>query len=271
MSRSPSVQYRRSSSLSRGQSRYPGSVLTTSLTELPDHGALLAASGNHPVVRWDHHEARFERAWSMGGAVGWTVVGRRGHVLVAIGTNGEAGRLATAVLARVPAPRVVVPVDALPYVDAELGDGDDWDWFWTTSAPPPRPGEAAVVRLGPADVDDLDELLRVSSPRTSVRPGDPHVRTWFGVRDPSGLLVACAAERDQGPGVWHLQAIATHPAHRGRGLGADVTAAATRAGLAAGADAVTLGMYADNAVARRMYERLGFTVGQAFATRDVVR
>lgn len=244
-------------------------MLTSSLTELPDHAALRAASGDHPVVRWDHHQDGFERAWSLGDAVGWTVTGRRGHVLITVGPAAEAGRLATAALGLVAAPRVVVPVGALPHVDAELGEGDDWDWLWTTSAPAPRPGEAAVARLGPADVDDLDELLRASSPRTSARPGDEQQRTWFGVRDATGALAACAAERDQAPGVRHLQAIATHPAHRGRGLGADVTAAVTRAALTAGAEAVSLGMYADNTVARRLYERLGFRVGQAFATRAV--
>ncbi|WP_116953542.1 GNAT family N-acetyltransferase [Jiangella endophytica] len=244
-------------------------MLTSSLVELPDHAALVAASGGHPVVRWDHDQAGFGRAWSLGGAVGWTVQGRRGLALMALGSGAEAGRLVTAALDLVPVPRIAVPVDALPYVGTALGEGDDWDWFWTTAAPVPRPGERTVVALRPADAADLAELLRVSSPRTSAQPGDPRVRTWFGQRDASGRLVACAAERDQAPGVWHLQAIATHPAHRGRGYGADVTAAATRVGLTNGATAVTLGMYADNHVARRMYERLGFRVGQAFATRAV--
>jgi ribosomal protein S18 acetylase RimI-like enzyme len=246
-------------------------VLTSSLTELPDHAALVARGDGHPFVRWHHDQDGFERAWALGDAVGWTVTGRHGHVLVAVGVGAAAGRLATAVLAAAPVARAVLPVDALPHVDAVLGDGDDWDWFWTTSAPEPRAGEAAVVELGDDDLDDLAELLRVSSPRTSAQAGDPSVRTWFGVRDGAGSLVACAADHEQVPGVRHLRAIATHPSFRGRGLGADVTAAATRAGLAAGADAVTLGMYADNAVARRMYERLGFRVGQAFATRAVVR
>ncbi|WP_053208105.1 GNAT family N-acetyltransferase [Jiangella muralis] len=246
-------------------------MLTSSLVELPDHATLVAASGGHPVVRWDHHQGGFQRAWSLGGAAGWTVQGRRGPALAAVGSAVEAGRLVTAVLELVPVPRVSIPVDAVPYVGAALGEGNDWDWFWTTDAPTPRPGEQAVRPLGPADDADLRELLRVSSPRTSAQPGDPnHVRTWFGLRDASGALVACAAKRDQAPGVWHLQAIATHPAHRGRGYGADVTAAVTRAGLVAGARAVTLGMYADNDVARRMYERLGFRVGQTFATRAVV-
>lgn len=251
-------------------------MLTSSLVELPDHAALVARGGGHRFARWHHSARAFERAWALGAAVGWTVNRGQGSALVVIGAGAragaDAGRLVTVALTQAPVvARVVIAADALPYVDVPLGDGDDWDWFWTTSAPAPPPGESAVVRLSPADADDLAELLRVSSPRTSAQPGDPSVRTWFGVRDGSGALVACAAEDEESPGVGHLRAIATHPSYRGRGLGADVTAAATRAGFAAGATAVTLGMYADNAVARRMYERLGFQVGQAFATRAVVR
>ncbi|SDU49681.1 GNAT family N-acetyltransferase [Jiangella alkaliphila] len=251
-------------------------MLSPTLVELPDHAALVARSAGHPFVRWHHSAATFERAWVLGGAAGWTVNGRYGPVLVAVGDGADAGLLTTAALSLVPAvARIVVAVDALPHVDAPLGEGDDWDWFWTTSVPtPPRPGEAAVVRLGPGDQNDLVELLHVSSPRTSARADDASVRTWFGVRDEaagSGRLVACAAEHEESPGVWHLRAIATHPSFRGRGLGADVTAAATRAGLTSGATSVTLGMYADNHVARRMYERLGFRVGQSFATRAVAR
>jgi ribosomal protein S18 acetylase RimI-like enzyme len=248
-------------------------VLSPTLVELPDHAALVARSADHPFVRWHHSAASFERAWAFGGAAGWTMSGRYGPVLVAVGDGADAGRLTTAALSLQPAlARIVVAVDALPHVDAPLGAGDDWDWFWTTSVPAPRAGEAAVVRLGPADQDDLAELLRASSPRTSAQADDASVRTWFGLRDGSdgaGPLVACAAEHEESPGVWHLRAIATHPSFRGRGLGADVTAAATRAGLTSGATAVTLGMYADNHVARRMYERLGFRVGQSFATRAV--
>jgi predicted GNAT family acetyltransferase len=60
------------------------------------------------------------------------------------------------------------------------------------------------------------------------------------------------------PGVPHLASIATLPAVRGRGLGEAVTSSLTRAALLAGRPVVTLGMYSDNAVARRLYQRLGF-------------
>ncbi len=60
------------------------------------------------------------------------------------------------------------------------------------------------------------------------------------------------------PGVPHLASIATRPDVRGRGYGEAVTSSLTRAALLGGRPVVTLGMYADNAVARRLYQRLGF-------------
>lgn len=250
-------------------------MLTSPLVELPDHAALVARSGNHPVPRWQHSATAFERAWAFGDAVAWT--GRVLRALVAVGDGPDAGRLVRRVLSSLPddrVSRVVLPVEAVDHVGVPLGDGDDWDWFWTSAAPAQRSGEAAVVRLAagdPAVAAELSELLRLSSPRSSVAPGDAGIVAWYGVRDDDGALIACAAQDLTVSGAPHLRAIATHPAHRGRGLGADVTAAATRADLATGAEAVTLGMYADNDIARRMYERLGFRVGQAFATRAVVR
>lgn len=245
-------------------------MLTTSLTELPDHAALVAHSGGHPVPRWHLPPDAYERGWALGGAVGWLAMAPHGRALFVVGPSAEAGQLATAALALDPVARIIVPAGAEAHVGAPLGEGWAWVWFWADQPPAWRPGENAVHRLAATDLDDVAGLLRVASPQTSVLPGDPGVRSWFGVRDDDGVLVACAAEHQRAPGVWHLRAIASHPRRRGRGLGADVTAAVTRAAFADGAEAVTLGMYADNDVARRMYERLGFRVGESFVTRTVL-
>ena len=66
------------------------------------------------------------------------------------------------------------------------------------------------------------------------------------------------ARRTTFDGASYLSSIGTRPAFRGRGLGALVTALATRDSLAAGSRLTYLGVFADNAIARRMYERLGF-------------
>ncbi|WP_051425743.1 hypothetical protein [Jiangella gansuensis] len=141
-----------------------------------------------------------------------------GRALFVVAPSAEAGRLATAALELDPVARIIVPAGAEPDVGAPLGEGWEWIWFWADQPPAWRPGESAVHRLTAADLDAAAALLRVASPRTSVLPGDPGVRSWFGVRDDDGALVACAAEHERAPGVWHLQAIASHPQRRGRGL-----------------------------------------------------
>lgn len=57
---------------------------------------------------------------------------------------------------------------------------------------------------------------------------------------------------------WHLHGLGVVPELRGTGLGTALSATAVRAGLAAGAQWVSLGMYARNDDARRIYHRLGF-------------
>lgn len=141
----------------------------------------------------------------------------------------------------------------------------EWEWMRTYQAPPEQPQEHLVELLSGAD-DEIADLLAVASPRHSAAPGSDDIVRWCGVRDKAagGRLIACAAHTEHVPGVPHLASIATHPAARGGGLGAAVTAWLTRACLAEGAPVVTLGMYADNDVARRVYHRLGFANDHAF-------
>lgn len=143
-----------------------------------------------------------------------------------------------------------------------------WDWFSTdpdgraASGPPPGPG--AVVPLDPArDADAIRACLRSSNPTSSADPAGDHEAAWFGVRDEDALLGVIGAAREPGRDArgfsWHLHGLGVVTDARRRGLGSALTVAATDAGLARGADWVSLGMYADNDAARRIYERLGFT------------
>ncbi|MFE5338786.1 GNAT family N-acetyltransferase [Isoptericola sp. NPDC056578] len=139
-----------------------------------------------------------------------------------------------------------------------------WDWFGTTAAPGAQPGEERVAELdGPHARDELARALAVANPHGELPPDEPRSR-WWGWRDDAGVLrgVAGASRRVSGQ-PWVLGSIGTDPAWRGRGIAAAVTAAATRAGLHEVA-LVTLGMYADNDAARRVYLRLGYVVAQRF-------
>ena len=146
----------------------------------------------------------------------------------------------------------------------------EWDLWWTDRAPDPAaydvPG--TVVDLEPDD-PRIAALLETASPTASIPAGDPRVARWVGVDDPDGPdapdtagtggLVGLLALTYHRSGAHHLNDVATHPARRGRRLARLVCGTVTAQSLAAGAPAVTLGMYADNDAARALYAALGFT------------
>ena len=74
-----------------------------------------------------------------------------------------------------------------------------------------------------------------------------------------GQAVA-TGERYTFDGASYLSSIGTRPGWRGRGFGEAITRALARDSIEAGMDLIYLGVYADNAGAIRLYERLGFSV-----------
>lgn len=142
-----------------------------------------------------------------------------------------------------------------------------WDFLATRRAPAAHPGEEHVEALtGPTVVAEVRACLDTANPLAETSPEDPLTR-WWGWRDQDGVLRGVVGARQAAPGTpWSLGSIATDPAWRGRGIAAATTAVVTRAGLTE-SDWVTLGMYADNDAARRLYTRLGYAVVQEFESR----
>ncbi len=191
-----------------------------------------------------------------GGAVLWwgeTHFGRLGH---AFGPR-ESVR---ALLAREreligPLRRVNVPRSPTEF------SADAWDFRWTDGVPPHHPGQEEVVAVD--DIDAINRLLDAGFPDTSVRPGDPIVLSWYGIWA-GGELIACGADRSTrppggtGPGTTGMiGGIAVHPAHRGRGLAAAVSAELT-ARLVKAHGVSCLGVMQGNDTATRIYQRLGY-------------
>ena len=144
----------------------------------------------------------------------------------------------------------------------------EWDWMWTDHVPAIA-GTSGVERIPPADPrrDEVAALLARAHPTASTTPDDPRLLGWWAVRE-EGRLVAVVGAMALAPGLPpQLVSLGVDPAVRGRGLGALVLAAAVADGLASGASMVTLGLYADNDAARRLYHRLGFTLLHEFASR----
>ncbi|RJL33976.1 GNAT family N-acetyltransferase [Bailinhaonella thermotolerans] len=147
-----------------------------------------------------------------------------------------------------------------------------WDFRSTLTPPPLQPHEERGEWLGEESHPELIELLKEANPGTSVWPGEAAAARWAGVRDEHGRIVACLADTSGPAGSpAHLSAIGAHPDVRGLGYGPSVTAWATRALLAEGRPAVTLGLWASNDVARRMYDRLGFADDRPFTSGPLVR
>ncbi|MEV6377521.1 GNAT family N-acetyltransferase [Micromonospora musae] len=228
---------------------------------LDGRAAVLAATGHHPYARHSLGRDSEPRGWQRDGAVVWALPAGHGPAVAALGAAGPAldvcadlvaeGVLGAGQWLNLPRIDPAGLTDRLP-----VAQRDEWHFLWTTQAPPPQPGEEEVVRLTESDYPALTALIDEAFPSTTSRPGAPGVVGWYGIRD-GDRLVACGADRSRGD-IGFLAGLTVAPQQRGRGLGAALTAAMTRA-LLARYDQAALGVYLVNVGAIRLYRRLGFT------------
>lgn len=154
------------------------------------------------------------------------------------------GRAALATIDRPDPPRALVVEMQAPIVQLVL----------TTPVTPPSALPAHVV-LGSADVDDMLDLT------SRTKPGPFDRRTielgrYIGLRV-DGTLAAMAGERMRFGKFVEISAVCVDPAHRGQGLaGLLMTRLAER--LQAARLTPILHVFADNAPAIAVYERLGY-------------
>ncbi|MEU0181949.1 GNAT family N-acetyltransferase [Streptomyces sp. NPDC006207] len=113
-----------------------------------------------------------------------------------------------------------------------------------------------AVRLGPADVDDVMDLIARTRPGPFL-PKTLELGTYLGIRK-DGRLIAMAGERIQPPGWTEISAVCTHPDHRGRGLATRLMSAVA-AGIKERGDTPLLHAAASNTNAVRLYESIGFS------------
>ncbi len=253
-------------------------------TQLALHRTLLEALDHDPYVRFELDAGTLESvATGPGEGVAW--IGRHRSGLrwatgLALNPHDPAHLAAAAgLLADLAAPTlgsegairgVTITRGGRPLLPEALRVPEPWEWdFWWTEREPPATATAYgdSARVSDLDGDDprLGRLLDLASPSAPLRPGDPRVVRWAGVEDPegglpdTGGLAAVLAVTRPRSGADHLNDVATHPDRRGRGLARLLCGQVTVDALRAGSPAVTLGMYADNDAARRVYSRLGFT------------
>ncbi|MFE9747951.1 GNAT family N-acetyltransferase [Saccharothrix saharensis] len=115
--------------------------------------------------------------------------------------------------------------------------------------------EPEAVRLGPADVPEMLDLVERTRPGPFL-PRTVELGTYLGLRR-DGALIAMAGERLHPPGWTEISAVCTDPAHQGRGLGTRLVRAVT-AGIRARGEQAFMHATASNTTAIRLYESLGF-------------
>ena len=234
-------------------------------TPLTSAAEVLLATSHDPYVRGSLRRPMVS-GWTSPGAVAWFATDAEER-LPYLMTHGEPSGVAELLGELLPElrdrQRVTLPRGTTPLLPAWAAlAGTDWDFRWLGAPPPAQPGEDRVQLVDEALVGPL---LDAAAPTASARPGDPAVLRWVGIVD--GVeLVACAADTSAATGVGHLSSIAVHPRARSRGLASAVTAGLARLLFADGCDVVTLGMYADNAAGRAVYDRLGFADDHRFSS-----
>ncbi|MEU8893556.1 GNAT family N-acetyltransferase [Streptomyces sp. NPDC048442] len=114
-----------------------------------------------------------------------------------------------------------------------------------------------AVRLGPADVPEVLELIALTKPGPFL-PRTVELGTYLGIRD-HGRLIAMAGERLHPPGWTEISAVCTHPDRRGRGLATRLVRAVA-AGIRERGETPFLHTAASNTDAIRLYESIGFTL-----------
>lgn len=251
---------------------------------------LVEATGAHPVAVLDVGAGFTPPAYAVGPAAGAS--GNEGFAegsAVALHRRSDHGVPGTAVLGTAsglatllddpevrdwvtgaPKRHLSVPRGTVDVVAARLDlgtRGGEWDWLWTRAEPPTVTGEDAVRPLEPGAREEVVRFLDEHSPRTHGRPFARPGQLWVGVRDRvGGRLVAVGCSEQWQGGIPALAGIAVDVARRGHGWGAAVTAHLTRRAVRE-TGACTLGMFADNDGARRLYHRLGFTTGMEWTSR----
>ncbi|MFK0170763.1 GNAT family N-acetyltransferase [Streptomyces sp. NPDC090306] len=122
--------------------------------------------------------------------------------------------------------------------------------------------DAEAVRLGPADVPEMLDLVARTRPGPFL-PRTVELGTYLGLRR-DGRLVAMAGERLHPPGWTEISAVCTDPAHRGEGLAARLVLAVAH-GIRERGETPFLHTGAQNTNAVRLYEKLGFRLRRTTA------
>lgn len=110
-----------------------------------------------------------------------------------------------------------------------------------------------------SDYSEIDNFLKSHARKSSVWPGNEEVLFWGEIRD-QGLLVATGALVQWRTGQVMFASIATHSDYRSKGLAQKLVSQMLGNASRSGITRVGLGVFAENAAAKRAYEKVGFAL-----------
>lgn len=140
-------------------------------------------------------------------------------------------------------------------------------WLWAQSAAPGQtPEEVGRERAAREEGGFsyrnarvcVDGRGRIAGMLLSYRLPDPYELPGPGELPP--VVRPLVRLEASAPGSWYVNAVAVYPGFRGSGIGANLMALAAELACAAGADSVSLIVASTNTGAKRLYERLGYTL-----------
>lgn len=109
------------------------------------------------------------------------------------------------------------------------------------------------------DHPEIDSFLKAHARKSSVWPGNEEVLFWGEIRDEE-LLVATGALVQWRTGQVMFASIATHSDFRSKGLAQKLVSQMLGNASRSGISHVGLGVFAENASAKRAYEKVGFNL-----------
>lgn len=231
--------------------------------------AELVATSADPFVRHQIDPVSTLRAWVSGGAAVVEARSRRagveGTTTICLGPAADLGPLMAGLAAAGVRPTSVgvesAAVDLLPGI-WHIGVRPPWFWMWTSRPCPPPARE--LERL--TDADEINALLDLAMPASHTRPGGS--QTWHGFHA-DGRLVAAGGMLRTVDGSGHLGGLSVHPDVRRQGWGRQLTQGLTGLAQSGASGVASLGVYADNVAAVRLYEDLGYATAHTFQWGEV--
>lgn len=153
-----------------------------------------------------------------------------------------------------------------PVPDGYSVDGN-WDVYAVDTAPYAHYEFVQTTDDGA----EIDSFIDTYAPNSSVRSGDPESLFWGCVRSGEGQLLSLGTVAKWRSGHHMFASIVTSEEARGKGIGEQLMQGMLSRLHSLGVARVGLGVFAANAPAKHLYEKVGFELLQELRAYDKAR